>query len=158
MKNQSPGDVVQIQVSDNPGTRQAFGQKSIYVCQGGASETFQNRFNYTAGRYLTIDGLKSKPELADIEGHAIGTDLNRTGHFSCSRELFNEIYETDLWTFRANTVEGYTEDCPHRERLGYGEEQFATAWGCGIPNYAVGAFYTNVLRVLARRATTERLV
>ena len=50
MRNQSAGDVVTIQVSDNPDTVQAFGQKSIYVCRGGPSETFQNRFNYAAGR------------------------------------------------------------------------------------------------------------
>jgi alpha-L-rhamnosidase len=146
MKNQSPGDVVTIQVSDDPGTNQAFGQKSIYVCKGGEAETFQNRFNYTAGRYVTITGLKKKPGLADCEGHAIGTDLKRTGRFSCSSDLFNRIYETDLWTYRANTVEGYTSDCPHRERLGYGEENFATAWGCGLPNYDAGAFYTKVVR------------
>ncbi len=146
MKNQSAGDVVTLQVSDNPDTVQAFGQKSIYICKGGPSETFQNRFNYTAGRYLTISGLKNKPALADIVGHVIGTDLNRVGHFSCSSDLFNRIYETDLWTYRANTVEGYTSDCPHRERLGYGEENFATAWGCGIPNYDAGAFYTKVIR------------
>ncbi len=146
MRNQSAGDVVTIQVSDNPDTVQAFGQKSIYVCRGGPSETFQNRFNYAAGRDLTITGLKNKPALADIKGHAIGTDLARVGRFACSNDLFNRIYETDLWTYRANTVEGYTEDCPHRERLGYGEEQFATAWGCGLPNYRVGAFYANVVR------------
>ncbi len=146
MNNQSAGDVVTIQVSDDPASVQAFGQKSIYVCKGGPSETFQNRFNYTAGRYVTISGLKNKPELADIEGYVIGTDLNRVGHFSCSSDLFNQIYETDLWTYRANTVEGYTSDCPHRERLGYGEENFATAWGCGIPNYDAGAFYTKVIR------------
>src|SRR5215469_1119687 len=145
MKNQDPGDAVTIQVSDNPGTTQAFGQKSIYICRGG-TETFQNLFNYTGGRYVTITGLRAKPGLSDVTGHIIGTDLERTGHFSCSSELFNEIYETDLRTWRANTVEGYTEDCPHRERLGYGEEQFATAWGCGIPNYDAGAFYTSVMR------------
>jgi alpha-L-rhamnosidase len=146
MKNQSAGDIVKIRVSDNPGKAQAFGQMSIYVCRGGVSETFQNRFNYAAGRYFTIEGLKFKPGLSDIEGHVIGTDLNRVGRFSCSSDLFNKIYETDLWTYRANTVEGYTEDCPHRERLGYGEEQFATAWGCGIPNYDAGALYTKVVR------------
>ena len=146
MKNQSVGDVVTIQVSDNPGTNQAFGQKSVYLCKGGSSETFQNRFNYTAGRYITISGLKNKPGPDDLKGYAIGTDLNRTGHFSCSSDLFNQIYETDLRTYRANTVEGYTSDCPHRERLGYGEENFATAWGCGLPNYEAGAFYTKVVR------------
>jgi len=146
MRDQSARDVVTIQVSDNPGTAQAFGQKSIYICKGGPSETFQNRFNYTGGRYLTIIGLRNKPELSDIVGHVIGTDLTRVGHFTCSSELFNKIYETDLRTYRANTVEGYTEDCPHRERLGYGEEQFATAWGCGIANYDAGAFYTKIVR------------
>jgi alpha-L-rhamnosidase len=146
MRNQSAGNVVTLQVSDNPGTNQAFGQKSVYICNGESAESFQNKFNYTAGRYLTISGLKNKPALGDIEGYVIGTDLNRVGRFSCSSDLFNQIYETDLWTYRANTVEGYTSDCPHRERLGYGEENFATAWGCGIPNYDAGAFYTKVVR------------
>jgi alpha-L-rhamnosidase len=146
MKGQSAGDVVTIQVSDNPGTVQAFGQRSIYICKGAPSETFENRFNYAAGRYLTIGGLKNKPQLADIKGCVVGNDLKRVGRFSCSSDLFNKIYQTDLWTYRANTVEGYTEDCPHRERLGYGEEQFATAWGCGIPNYDAAAFYTKVIR------------
>ncbi len=146
MNGQSAGDIVKFQVSDNPGTTQAFGQMSLYVCKGGAAETFQNRFNYAAGRYLTITGMSNKPALSDLKGYAVGTDLDRVGHFSCSSDLFNQIYETDLWTYRANTIEGYTQDCPHRERLGYGEEQFATAWGCGIPNYAAGAFYTKVIR------------
>ena len=145
MNGQTAGDIVTFQVSDNPGTVQAFGQKSIYLCKGG-TETFQNRFNYTAGRYLTITGLRNKPRLGDITGHPIGTGLERVGRFSCSSDLFNRIYETDLWTWRSTTVEGYTEDCPHRERLGYGEEQFATAWGIGLPNYRSGAFYTKVVR------------
>jgi len=146
MRNQSTGDLVTIQVSDNPDSTQAFGQLSRYVCKGGPVETFQNRFNYSAGRYITIDGLRNTPELTDIEGYAVGNDLNRVGQFTCSSDLFNRIYEADLSTYRANTIEGYTADCPHRERLGYGEEQFATAWGCGIPNYDAGAFYTNNVR------------
>jgi alpha-L-rhamnosidase len=146
MKNQSAGDVVRMHISDNPQTVQAFGQMSVYVCRGGPSETSQNRFNYAAGRYLTIEGLKHKPALSDIAGLAISTDLERVGSFSCSSDLLNKIYETDLWTYRANTVEGFTSDCPHRERLGYGEEQFATAWGCGLPNYRAGAFYTKLTR------------
>ena len=41
---------------------------------------------------------------------------------------------------------GVTMDCPHRERLGYGEVAWATAWGCGLPNYSAGAFYTHMIR------------
>ncbi|HTW94734.1 MAG TPA: family 78 glycoside hydrolase catalytic domain, partial [Tepidisphaeraceae bacterium] len=102
MKNQSTGNIVTFQVSDNSGTVQAFGQKSIYICKGGPIETFQNRFNYAAGRYLTISGIENKPDRADITGYVIGTDLRRVGEFSCSNELLNKIYETDLWTYRAN--------------------------------------------------------
>jgi alpha-L-rhamnosidase len=146
MNGQMAGDLVTIQTSDNPNTPQAFGQKSEYVCSGVPGETFQNHFNYTAGRYVTITGLRQAPQPADIQGHVVATDFKRTGYFSCSNELFNQIYETDLRTFMANTVEGYTSDCPHRERLGYGEENFATAWGIGLPNYESGAFYANMVR------------
>lgn len=145
MHDQSPGDKITIQVSDNPTTVQASGQRSFYICRGGRSETFQNRFNYTGGRYVTITGLKNKPGLADVVGHAISCDFQRKGQFTCSNQLLNQIYETDLRTFRADTVQDYTEDCPHRERRGYGEENFATAWGCGLPNYKTGAFYTPVV-------------
>jgi alpha-L-rhamnosidase len=144
MHDEPARNVVTIQVSDED-TAQSFGQKDIYICRGGA-ETFQNRFNYAGGRYVTLTGLKNKPDLADIKGYVVGTDLPRVGHFTCSSDLFNKIYEADLWTYRADTVEGYTQDCPGRERLGYGEENFATAWGCGLPNYQVGAFYTNDVR------------
>lgn len=99
-----------------------------------------------AGRYISIQGLKHKPRLNDIKGYVVATNLERTGHFTSSSELFNRIYETDLWTYRANTIEGYTADCPHRERLGYGEECFATAWGIGMPNYKTGAFYFKNVR------------
>ena len=146
MRGQSPGDAVTVQVANRPGTVQDFGQSNSYVCAGGGPEQFKNRFNYVAGRYIAIAGLKARPGLSDVTGYAVGTDLKRVGHFSSSSALFNSIYETDLWTFRANTIEGFTADCPHRERLGYGEVAFATAWGIGLPNYRAGAFYAKVLR------------
>jgi alpha-L-rhamnosidase len=146
MRNLSAGDKVIIKIADDPVSIQDFGQQSQYVSNGNPLDTFQNRFNYSGGRYITIEGLKEKPELSDITGYAVGTDLKRVGQFSSSSDLFNKIYEMDLWTFRANTIEGFTDDCPHRERLGYGEVAFATSWGCGLPNYQAGAFYTKVVR------------
>ena len=143
---QAPGDVITINIANQDKTAQDFGQKSQYVCKGEAGEAFRNRFNFSAGRYVTLQGLKAKPRLGDVTGYAVATDLKRTGHFACSKELFNQIYEADLWTHRANTIEGYTSDCPHRERLGYGEESFANAWGIGLPNYQSGAFYMKHIR------------
>ncbi len=146
MRGTQAGDSIVIRVADDETTTQDFAQRCIYVSSGRDQETFCNRFNYVAGRYITISGLRQKPEAADVTGYAIGTDLRRSGSFNCSDTLFNQIYDTDLRTFRACTIEGYTCDCPHRERLGYGEEVFATAWGIGLPNYQVGAFYQKHVR------------
>jgi alpha-L-rhamnosidase len=146
LHGQSAGDRITIKVSNQPDTEVDFHQVSHYICVGAASETYRNRFNYIAGRWITIEGLKHKPELIDITGHAISTDMERVGHFTSSNELFNKIYETDLWTYLANTTEGFTADCPHRERMGYGEVGFATAWGIGLPNYRSGAFCSKIVR------------
>lgn len=141
MHNMNEGDTVLIRVADDYQTLQDFAQKNIYICRGTDEETFCNRFNFSGGRYVNISGVRNAPNVDDIAGYAVGTDLERVGNFVCSDTLFNEIYKTDLWTYRSCTVEGYTFDCPHRERLGYGEEVFATAWGIGFPNYKVGALY-----------------
>lgn len=146
IKGEKEGTTVTIRVADATDKAQDAGQMSQYICDGSSTGTFENRFNYVAGRYITIEGLSSKPAPADITGYAVSTDFKRTASFKCSNDLFNKIYETDLWTFRANTVNGYTMDCPHRERLGYGEVAWATSWGCGLPNYRSGAFYTKFVR------------
>ncbi len=140
------GDAVTIQIADDSNSAQDNGQKCIFISNGGTDEVFQNRFNYTSGRYLRLTGLKSKPEPADITAFALSTDVKRTGKFSSSSDLFNQIYETDLWTWRANLVEGFTMDCPHRERLGYGEISFSCPWGIAFPNYETGALFTKNVR------------
>ncbi|MDR0750671.1 MAG: glycoside hydrolase family 78 protein [Tannerellaceae bacterium] len=142
----SVGDTVVIGSADDDETFADFNIYSIFVSSGKDGETFSNRFNYVAGRYANIKGLRQAPKLEDFTACAVSTDLRRTGKFNSSNELFNKIFETDLWTFLANTTEGYTSDCPHRERCGYGEVATATSWGIGLPNYNAGAFYRNVVR------------
>ncbi|MCA1810080.1 MAG: family 78 glycoside hydrolase catalytic domain [Lentisphaerae bacterium] len=146
LHDQAAGDEITIKVSNQPGTEVDFNQVSRYICARAATETFSHRFNYIAGRWVTLEGLKKKPQRSDVIGYAISTDMERIGHFSSSNALFNQIYETDIWTYLANTTEGFTADCPHRERLGYGEVGFATAWGIGLPNYRSGALYSKIVR------------
>ena len=146
MDGLNAGDQVTIMVADDAKTMEDFNQRSEYIASGLPGEVFRNRFNYSGGRFVTIDGLKKKPQLTDVTGFAVGTDLKRTGSFTCSKKLFNDIYEADLWTYRATTTEGYTADCPHRERLGYGEVAFATSWGITLPNYDGGAYLLKHIR------------
>ena len=142
----SAGDTVVIGSADDDRAFADFNIYNVFVSSGKDGETFSNRFNYVAGRYANIKGLRQAPKPEDATAYAVSTDLRRTGKFNSSNELFNKIFETDLWTFLANTTEGYTSDCPHRERCGYGEVATATSWGIGLPNYDAGAFYRNVVR------------
>ena len=145
-RGQARGDRIVITSADAPSPESVFDQISEFVCAGSGEEVFEHRFNYCAGRYLTIQGLKEKPRLEDVRGLAISNALERVGSFTSSNALFNRIYETDVWTFLANTTEGFTADCPHRERMGYGEVAFATSWGIGLPNFESGAFYNKWIR------------
>ena len=141
------GDTVRITVSDRPDTIDEFRQNHYYIARGENGETFRNRFNYFSGRYIYLKGLKHAPLLSDIKGYAVTSAPQRTGYFECSDTLFNRIHEVDKWTYEMCTTEGFTADCPHRERLGYGAESaYQTAWGAGLTCFASGAFYLKNVR------------
>jgi len=146
LRNGKAGQIVKFMTANQPGKTVEFKQESYYIHDADGTGTFRHRFNYMAGRWITIEGLSYKPRLQDIKCYIITNDRRRTGSFKCSNELFNRIYETDLRTYIANTVNGVVMDCPHRERFGYGEVALACMWGCGIPNYDSAAFYTKNIR------------
>jgi alpha-L-rhamnosidase len=116
-----------------------FKQISSFVFDERGEGVFRHRFNYQSGRYIYVTNVTEMPTLKAV---VVSTDFKQVGSFESSNKLLNQIYETDLWTFRACTLNGVTMDCPHRERLGYGEVAFVTSWGNGLPNYEAGSFYT----------------
>ena len=63
-----------------------------------------------AGRWITIEGLSYHPEPKDIRAYIVTNDRKRIGGFECSNPLLNGIYETDLRTYRACSVNGVTMD------------------------------------------------
>jgi alpha-L-rhamnosidase len=140
-----PGQEILIQSADDPESEQDFDQVSRYLC-GESPGTFRHRFNWTGCRYVRITGLDYEPQPDDIRGLAVSTDLERRGRFECSNDLLNRIYETDLWTFRANTVAGYTFDCPNREKRGYGEFVWASTWVMQNYRGGAGAFCAHTVR------------
>jgi len=146
LRNGKAGDTVKLMTSNEPGEIVQFKQESRYIHDKTGTGTFCHRFNYMAGRWITIEGLSYKPDPKDITCYVVTNDRKRTGHFECSKELFNTIYQTDLKTYIACTVNGVVMDCPHRERYGYGEVALACSWGCGMPNWESAAFYRKVIR------------
>ncbi len=102
---------------------QTFNQADEFISAGEPGEQFCSKFNYHGFRYVIIEGLPAKPVLRDAEAFLIESDLETDGSFECSNELFNRIHRANLWTLRCLDLGGYMVDCPHRERLGYGDGQ-----------------------------------
>ncbi|MDR0511057.1 MAG: glycoside hydrolase family 78 protein [Rikenellaceae bacterium] len=141
------GDTAVIRISGRADVLEDHRQRHCYIARGQDGETFVNRFNFFAGRYIHFKGLRQKPALSDIRGLAVSSAGERTGYFDCSDTLFNRIYRTDRWTYEMCHTEGVVTDCPNRERLGYGAEgAYLTAWGLGLPCFASAAYYLKNLR------------
>ncbi|MBN2581285.1 MAG: family 78 glycoside hydrolase catalytic domain [Pirellulales bacterium] len=139
-----PGGKATLQFSERPEEPETYHQRSEYVFDGSGEGVFRQRFNYAAFRWVTVAGLEAAPGKEDIRGWLISTAVPRVGRFACSNDLLNRIYETTVWTFRCLSLGGYMVDCPHRERMGYGGDAFATM-ETALTNFGMGAFYTKWL-------------
>ncbi len=116
-----------------------YGQWDEFISSGAPEETFENVFNYHAFRYVLIEGLPYIPSKEDMAALAVETEVEEAGTFSCSNELYNRIHEMVRWTYRCLNLAGQTVDCPHRERLGYGDGQ--TIMDLGLYNFDAAHLY-----------------
>lgn len=135
-----PGDTIQIQFSERKEDTCSFGIQSFYKVGTRRTNVFCNRFNYMAGRYVTVSGLQARPSLDDVQGWMIRPDYRKSGTFECDIPLLNAIYNTTLWSFENLSLGNYVVDCPHRERCGYGGDALATT-RTALNNYRLPAFY-----------------
>ncbi|MCF7976208.1 MAG: family 78 glycoside hydrolase catalytic domain, partial [Phycisphaerae bacterium] len=116
-----------------------YGQFDEFISAGAKEETFKNVFNYHAFQYVLIEGLPYVPDTTDMSAVCVETQVAETGTFTCSNELYNRIHTMVRWTYRCLNLGGQTVDCPHRERLGYGDGQTIMDTGCF--NFDTAALY-----------------
>ena len=140
MFNGVESDSIQFEISDQKGQTSSWNQKSIYIYDKTGKGHFTNRFNLAGGRWVTVYGLNYKPKLKDIKGYVITNNRKQISHFESSSELLNKIYQINLNTYLANTIDGILVDCPHRERRGWGEVTVAAMYGDALPNFESGAY------------------
>ncbi|WP_436415378.1 family 78 glycoside hydrolase catalytic domain [Petrimonas sp.] len=153
----NPGDTIRFLFSEREQDEMTFSLNSAYVLGKSGKGTFENRFNYSSGRWITIKGLKSAPKKEDIKGWMVRTDFADATSFECSDPLQNWIYNTVNWTFENLSLGGYIVDCPQRERFGYGGDAHATS-ETGMLNYQLGAFYNKWLEDWRDVQGTEPMV
>jgi alpha-L-rhamnosidase len=80
---------------------------------------WQPRFTFHGFRYVEISGLDHAPLRDVITGIVIHSDTPKTGEFTCSNQLVNQLQSNITWGQRGNFLEVPT-DCPQRdERLGW---------------------------------------
>lgn len=122
-----------------------------YTLRGGAPETWHPRFSYYGFRYLEIKGATRNPKLAArlplllaVSGQFVHSSAARASRFSCSNPLFNRIHAIIKKAIESN-MQSIMTDCPHREKLGWLEED--DFMGPSIMfNFNVAALFRKMVR------------
>lgn len=94
-------------------------QTDTYYMKGGEVETFAPKFTYHGFQYVEVKSdkpLKFKKE--DVTALFMHSAVEQVGHFSCSNELFNKVWEATLRSYVGN-LHSIPTDCPQREKNGW---------------------------------------
>lgn len=126
-----------------PGAPPIAWQEDRYIFGDQTDVWYCPEFTYHTYRYMEIAGLNKKPDIADIEGIALNTNVERNGSFSCSSALIDSIQNITERTFLSNLI-GVQSDCPAREKFGYGGDLNATSEAF-IYNYDMQDFYRKTI-------------
>ncbi len=115
-----------------------------YYLADGPKRAFEPYFTFHGFQYVEVTGLDYKPDLEDVTGVVVHSDLARTGWFECSEPLVNKLTLNSLWGQKGNFLDVPT-DCPQRdERAGWtGDAQVFMKTACF--NLDAPGFYTKWL-------------
>ncbi len=115
----------------------------ITYYKGENTEIYTPKFTYMGFRYVELSGVPYVPGL--ITAHALYSDMERTGRFSCENPKVDQLYRNQVWGQKSNYVEVPT-DCPQRdERMGYTGDGHVFA-RTGSYNFDTRAFWKKFLK------------
>jgi len=126
-----------------PGAPDIAWQADTFIVGRVAETWYKPEFTFHTYRYMEIKGLDYMPEISNIEGLALHSDVVNNNSFSCSSDLINSIQEAVERTFRSNLV-SVQSDCPAREKFGYGGDLNATSESF-IYNFDMHSFYIKTI-------------
>lgn len=90
-------------------------QTDIYICCGEGDEQWSPKFTYKGYRYIEVAGVDHEIR---ITGRTFHNDLDLTGTFQCSNELFNQIHGLVTPTI-LNNFHSIPTDTPAYEKRGW---------------------------------------
>lgn len=141
------GELLNKDGSLNTSTNDNARASDLYTLKGEGDEIYEPHFTYHGFRYVELTGFPGTPEPETLEACFIHTDVERTGDFSCSEDLINQIHQAVVTGQRANLMSIPT-DCPQRdERQGWLGDVQVTAEEASF-NFDLAAFYLNFLQLI----------
>ncbi len=124
-----------------------------YTLAGEESEVWAPRFTFYGQRYAIIETEAQLKEVRGLEQYA---SCPQTGNFVCSNDLYNSIHQLIVGAVKSNMQSVFT-DCPHREKLGWLEENHLIGPGI-LYNFDAGKLYEKILDDMEDAQTEEGLV
>ena len=102
-------------------------------------EVFEPHFTFHGFRYVRVEGWNGPIDLHAFTAVALYSDMPKTGTFTCSDPLINQLQHNIEWGQQGNFLDVPT-DCPQRdERLGWtGDAQVfsrTAAFNRGVENF-----------------------
>jgi hypothetical protein len=132
-----------------------------YTLAGDDRESYFPKFFYHGCRYLQVLRLPATeggtiPVVKKIEGVVVHSASEPAGEFECSNPLFNRIRKLVRWAQRSNLMSVLT-DCPHRERLGWLEQDHLNGPSLRY-EFDLAQFFTKTMNDMADSQLTNGLV
>jgi hypothetical protein len=99
-----------------------------YTLAGRGDEIWRPRFLYCGSRYLQVEGAvpadrakPGEPAIVSLASEFVHTDLPKAGQFASSQTLLVQTHDLIRQAVLSNSASVFT-DCPHREKLGWLEQ------------------------------------
>ncbi|MBI1224054.1 MAG: Bacterial alpha-L-rhamnosidase [Bacteroidetes bacterium] len=124
-------------------------QTCTYTLAGtGGVEFFEPHFTFQGFRYVQVVDFPGELAADNFTAVALYSDMPKTGNFTSSNPLVNQLQHNIQWGQRGNFLDVPT-DCPQRdERLGWTGDAQAFARTAAF-NHEVHAFYMKWLKDVA---------
>ncbi len=109
-------------------------QRDEYILKGDGLEEYIPPYTYHGFQFVEVASDASiNLDLNSIEGVVLHSMVEPIGHFECSNDLLNKIYENCKRSYLSNLF-GIPTDCPHREKNGWMADGFMVQ-EAGMLNY-----------------------
>lgn len=135
-----------------------------YTLKGAGEETWHPRFSYYGFRYIQVEGAVlvgmrnpgRLPVIKRIESCFVHNSAADVGHFECSNPILTRAHELIRCAVRSN-MQAVLTDCPHREKLGWLEQDYLNGPGL-LYNYDLTTYFPKLMQDIADAQRTDGMV